>query len=109
ASQIEGETAKKLRNLEGIANDPGSGAALWSAEVVSIQTKPRRGQEASVNLIVRGVTPEGRALRPDFKLIEGRDLNPGTNEAITSRSMAERFQNCGLGEKLNIHGKDFEV
>jgi putative ABC transport system permease protein len=109
SSQIDGPTAAKLKNLEGIATDPSSGMTMWSAELVTIQAKPRRGEEVTVNLIVRGMTPEGRTLRPGFRLVEGRELRPGTNEAITSRSIASRFQNCGLGEKLNVNGVDFEI
>jgi putative ABC transport system permease protein len=109
SSQVDGDTARKLRNLEGIALDPAAGQPLWSAEQVTIQTKPRRGDVVDVNLIVRGLSPAGRALRPGFKIVEGRDLRPGTNEAITSRSIAERFQNCGLGEKLTVNGVEFEI
>jgi putative ABC transport system permease protein len=109
SSQIDGETARKLRNLEGIAGDPASGQPMWSAEQVTIQTKPRRGDVVDVNLIVRGLTSSGRSLRPDFKIVEGRDLRPGTNEAITSPSIAGRFQNCGLGETLSVSGTPFEI
>jgi putative ABC transport system permease protein len=109
SSSIEGPTAAKLRNLEGIAPDPSSGSPLWSAELVTIQSKPRRGEDVGVNVIVRGTTPEGRSLRSGFKIIEGRDLRTGTNEALTSRNIAQRFQDCGLGEKLNVNGTDFEI
>jgi putative ABC transport system permease protein len=109
SSQIDGETARKLRNFEEIAADPASGQPKWSAEMLTIQTKPRRGDTIDVNLIVRGMTPVGRTLRPGFAIVEGRDLRPGTNEAITSRSIAERFQNCGLGETLTVNGVAFEI
>jgi putative ABC transport system permease protein len=109
SSQIDKETAAKLKNLQGVATDPSTGLLMWSAELSTIQTKPRRGDVVDVNLIVRGLTPEGRTLRPGFKIVEGRELRAGTNEAITSRSIAERFQNCGLGEKLNINGTELEI
>ena len=32
SSQIDGETARKLKNLEGIATDPATGLPMWSAE-----------------------------------------------------------------------------
>src|SRR5262245_3081446 len=63
SSQIDGETARKLKNLAGIAVDPASGVPMWSAESVSIQSKARRGDTVEVNLIVRGLTQEGRTLR----------------------------------------------
>ena len=108
-SRVDGDTARKLKNLEGIATDPASGQPMWSSEIITIQAKPRRGDTIAVNLIVRGMNSIGRSLRPGFKIVEGRDLTSGTNEAITSRSIAERFQNCGLGEKLNINGVDFTI
>lgn len=109
SSQIDGETARKFKDLQGLAGDPVTGEPIWSAEVVTIQTKPRRGDTIAVNLIVRGLEPAGRTLRPGFKIVDGRDLRTGTNEAITSRNISQRFQNCGLGEKLDINGTEFEI
>ena len=74
SSQIDGATARKLKNLEGLATDPMTGQPLWSAEAVSIQSKPRRGDTVAVNVIVRGLTPPGRALRAGFRIVVGRDL-----------------------------------
>jgi putative ABC transport system permease protein len=108
-SQVDGETARKLGDLEGIATDAEFGLTMWSPEMVTIQTKPRRGDTIAVNLIVRGITPAGRTLRPGFKIVQGRENRTGLNEAITSPSIAERFQNCGLGETLNINGTDFVI
>jgi putative ABC transport system permease protein len=108
-SQIDGATARKLRNLDGIASDTASGQPLWSAEAVTIQSKPRRGDTIAVNLIVRGITPQARGLRQGFRIVAGRDFRPGTSEAITSPSIAARFQDCGLGERLNVNGTDFEI
>lgn len=109
SSEIIGETASRLGTLEGVATDAATGLRMWSAESVTIQTKPRRGDTIAVNLIVRGMTEPGRTLRPGFKIVKGRDLRSGTNEAITSPSIAGRFQNCGLGERLNVNGTDFEI
>lgn len=109
SSDIAGETASRLGALEGIATDAASGLRMSSAETVTIQTKPRRGDTIAVNLIVRGMSEAGRTLRPGFKIVNGRDLRSGTNEAITSPSIAGRFQNCGLGEQLNINGVNFEI
>jgi putative ABC transport system permease protein len=60
-------------------------------------------------LIVRGLDTIGRELRPGFTIVEGRDLKPGVNELITSRRMAERFENLAIGEKLAINQVDFTV
>ncbi|MGE3315922.1 MAG: ABC transporter permease [Planctomycetaceae bacterium] len=107
-STIEADTARQIATLEGIDTDS-SGRTLSSIEYSTILTKPRRGNAGTTNLIVRGLDDVGRALRPDFKIVEGRDLKPGLNEAITSRNMAQRFENCAIGEKLEINQVDFTI
>ena len=108
SSGIEQQTARQLATMEGVATDE-SGQPLCSIEYATILTKPRRGNGGTTNLIVRGLDAIGRKLRPDFKIVEGRDLQPGRNEAITSRNMAERFQNLRIGEKLEINRVDFTI
>ena len=100
--------AREIANLEGIARDE-SGTPLCSTEFVTILTKPRRGDGGTTNVIVRGLQEIGRKLRPDFQIVEGRDLRPGVNEAITSRQMAARFENLAIGEKLDINQVDFTI
>lgn len=108
SSSIDPQTAREIANLSGIARSP-DGEPLCSAEYVTILTKPRRNDGGTTNLIVRGLDPVGRSLRPDFEIIEGRDLQPGVNEAITSRSMSRRFENLGLGEELEINKVNFKI
>ncbi len=108
SSFIDESTAKEVATLEGIAKDE-QGKPLCSGEFVTILTKPRRNGGGTTNLIVRGLEPVGRQLRPDFMIVEGRDLKPGVNELITSRNMAERFEHLALGEKLEINNILFSV
>jgi putative ABC transport system permease protein len=108
SSNIDQKLAKEIANLEGIAQDS-AGQPMCSAEFVTILTKPRRGNGGTTNLIVRGLQEGGRGLRPGFKIVRGRDIRPGLNEAITSERMAERFQNLALGEKLEINKVNFEI
>ncbi len=107
-SGIDQQTARKVATLDGIAADE-QGRPLCSIEYSTILTKPRRGDGGTTNLIVRGLEEIGRQLRPDFRIVEGRDLNPGVNEAITSRNMAQRFENLAIGEKFTINQVDFQV
>lgn len=107
-SVIDQQTARSIATLDGIATDD-SGQPLCSIEFATILTKPRRGEGGTTNLIVRGLDEVGRKLRPGFRIVEGRDLTPGVNEAITSRSMARRFQNLALGESLEINRVDFKI
>jgi putative ABC transport system permease protein len=108
SSNIDQKLAKEIASLEGIARDD-AGQPICSAEFVTILTKPRRAGGGTTNLIVRGLQAEGRRLRPGFAIVQGRDLRPGLNEAITSQRMAERFENLALGEKLEINKVHFEI
>lgn len=108
SSGIELNTARQIATLEGIARDA-QGRPLCSVEFVTIITHPRRAGGGITNIIVRGMEDTGRALRPGFRIVEGRDLTPGVNEAITSRSMGERFENLGVGSKIDINKVEFTI
>lgn len=108
ASTIDPQVAREVSTLPGIALD-GQGQPLCSTEFVTILTRPRRGAGGTTNLIVRGLEESGRALRPDFQIVEGRDLAAGVNEAITSRQMAQRFENLAIGESLDINKVNFRI
>ena len=108
SSGIEQQVARDIANLEGIERDE-MGDPLCSVEFVTILTRPRRGDGGTTNLIVRGIEPIGRKLRPGFQIVEGRDFKSGVNEAITSRRMANRFENLRIGEKLEVNKVDFQV
>ena len=108
SSTVSATNARELANLPGIAKGK-NGEPLSSREFITIALKPRRNKGGTANVIVRGLDQVGRQLRPDFKIVEGRDLKPGVNELITSRSIAKRFENLGLGEQFDINNVDFTV
>ncbi len=108
SSGIEQRIAREVAAVPGIARDA-DGQPMCSVEYVTILSKPRRNNGGTTNLIVRGLEQPGRGLRPGFRIIAGRDLKPGVNELITSRQMGTRFENLGVGEKLNINKVDFTV
>lgn len=108
SSGIEQKIARQVATIPGIARDA-QGQPMCSVEFVTILSQPRRANGGTVNLIVRGMEQTGRALRPGFKLVEGRDIKPGVNEAITSKQMAARFENLDLGDKIEINKVDFTI
>lgn len=108
SSGIEQKVAREIASLPGIARTE-QGQPQCSVEFVTILTKPRRNNGGTVNLIVRGLENVGRTLRPDFKIVQGRDIEPGKFEALTSRSMAARFENLAIGEKLEVNRQFFEI
>jgi len=99
-----------ITSQPGIALDPASGEPIASAEAVTIINQARRGGAGgTANVIVRGLGPQGFSLRPQFRIVEGREIHPGLNEVVAARAMAQRFQGCGLGETLRVRKTDFTV
>src|SRR4029079_7579934 len=61
------------------------------------------------NVIIRGATAQGLALRPQVQIVEGRMFRPGTSEIIAGRSIARGFRGAGLGETLRFAQRDWTV
>jgi putative ABC transport system permease protein len=97
-SIIEHSRADVIMTLDGIAQDS-QGQSLVSPELAVFVNQPRRSGGDS-NVVIRGLSGAGRELRPQVALIRGRWFRPGLRELTVSRSIADRFQNCGLGESV---------
>ena len=87
SSTLAPDAARDLLNLEGIATDP-DGNPLAAREFVTVIIQPRRGQDMTANIVVRGTEQASRGLRPDFKIVAGRDIEPGVNELIAGKKIA---------------------
>ena len=64
---------------------------------------------SDANLIVRGVPVEAIGLRPGMEVVEGRMLRPGVGEVIVSRSVSNRFEGAGLGDRIRIGRVDWDI
>jgi hypothetical protein len=82
---------------------------MISKEPVVLINLPKRSTGKAANVVIRGVTSAGLALRPQVKLVEGRMFQPGTAEVIAGRSIADGFQGAGLGETLRFASRDWPV
>ena len=85
------------------------GQPMVSKEPVVLINLPKRATGKPANVVIRGVTSAGLALRPQVKLAEGRMFKPGTAEVIAGRSIADGFQGAGLGETLRFASRDWTV
>src|SRR6185312_16243056 len=80
-----------------------------SADLAVIISLPRRDGTGEANVTMRGVTPMGKALRPQVKLVSGRWFVPGKREACISVKMARRFAETDIGQKFKTGGKELTV
>ena len=100
-SSVQRDSLQVIRYLEGIAKNE-KGEPWVSPELIVLINLPRRGQAQGSNVTIRGLTPAGFSLRPEFKLVEGRQFRSGLREVIVSKKISDRFQNCGLGDKVKF-------
>src|SRR5687767_4533718 len=100
-SSVEREKLQTLKYLAGVGKDA-RGEALVSAELQVLVFLPRSGGERA-NVIMRGVSDAGMALRPQVHLAEGRLFRSGLREVITSRTLARRFA-IEVGQPLRLDG-----
>jgi putative ABC transport system permease protein len=96
--------AEELTTLGGIATDE-NGLRLVALELLNIPVVQRR-DGSRVNLIVRGVDPASRPLRPNFQIVQGRDFETGREECIVAQNIARRIEGAALGELLRVGEKE---
>jgi ABC-type lipoprotein release transport system permease subunit len=80
-----------------------------SAETVVLINLPKRDSGKPANVVIRGVSAEGLALRPQVHLVAGRMFRPGTAEVIAGRAIADGFRGAGIGETLRFGSRDWTV
>lgn len=100
-SFVSRDALQVIKYLDGVAKDD-QGKPWVSPEVIVLINLPRRGEAQGSNVTIRGISPGGPSLRPEFKIVQGRFFQTGLREVIISKRISERFQNCGLGDKLRF-------
>ncbi len=87
-----------------------AGDAPSSSEVVVVAALPKVGAEGFGNVTLRGMGDEGRAMRPQFALVEGRMPAPGADEAIVGMQVRGRFAHLTIGDALELrHGRPVKI
>jgi ABC-type antimicrobial peptide transport system permease subunit len=80
-----------------------------SKETVVLITLPKRGTGVLTNITTRGIGPAGLALRPQVRIVAGHMLRFGTDEIVVGRSISERFDRAGLGDRLRFGGREWTI
>jgi putative ABC transport system permease protein len=104
------DVLQTVKYLPGVKTDS-SGEPVASGEVVIVINLPKRGggEGENANVTLRGLSPTGRAMRPQVRIVEGRTFQPGLREVIISRRISERFQHTSLGNQLRFGKGDWKV
>jgi len=85
------------------------GQPLVSSELVTIVALPRRSDNELSNITVRGVTPAAFNVRPDIRIVTGRNLKPGLFEIVVGKSVRDRIRGLDVGRQVRLMKNGFEV
>jgi putative ABC transport system permease protein len=103
SSQVSLEQFQMIHYWPQIARDENN-VPLVSADVVTLISQPRIDGKGEANVSVRGLTPMGKFLRPQVKLVSGRWFVPGKREVVVSAKMARRFAGFQAGDQFKTAG-----
>ncbi len=87
----------------------GDGKRRASKELVVLISLPKRDTGKPANVTIRGIEPQGLALRPQIRLRQGRLFQPGSSEIIAGSAIAKNFKGGGLGESVHFGNRDWTV
>lgn len=106
-SILSRDVASAVQSQPEIARAP-DGLPLTTSELLVVWNLPRRSG-TTTNVVVRGVGPKSAALRPHVRLVAGRMFRPGLDEIVVGKMVAQRFQNCSVGDRLKLSGREWNV
>ena len=98
-----------------IEQEPGiragtDGRPIASAELMIIAELVRKDDvNHGANITVRGVEPVAFALRPQLKIIAGRNFTPGLRELIAGQGVLRQFQGAEIGKVIRMRGSEWTV
>jgi putative ABC transport system permease protein len=97
-------TRDQIRLLEegpGVARNA-QGKPLASAEIYLVVDGIKRASNTKANLPLRGIGPEGAAIRQGIRITEGRMFAPGANEVVVGKSLLAEFAGFELGKTVRF-------
>jgi putative ABC transport system permease protein len=98
-----------IKELPGIASGA-DGKPLASAELMVIAELVRKEDVRNgANITLRGVEPAAFALRPQLKIVGGRNFTPGLRELIVGRGVLQQFQGAAIGDTVRMRGSEWKV
>jgi putative ABC transport system permease protein len=108
-SGLDRDQTDIIKQASGIATGT-DGKPQASAEVMVIAELVRKDDKNNgANITVRGVDPAAFALRPQLKIIAGRNFTPGLRELIVGKGVLQQFQGAEIGKIVRMRGSDWTV
>lgn len=106
-SQQEVNSVVMLDQVRLVGEAPGlvrkpDGNPLLSAELYVIVDGKKRSTGLKSNLPLRGIGPDGAALRDGLTITKGRMFEPGSNEIVVGEGLTREFAGFDLGKEVKL-------
>ncbi len=111
-SEVQGIMSRdQLRFLQAMPEiaTGSDGKPLIAGEVVLIAALPRLNDPSAANVVLRGIGDNSLQIRNNVKVIQGRLPQPGTSELMVGTSVAGKYVDTKLGDKLNVARRDWNI
>ncbi|HEY2622183.1 MAG TPA: ABC transporter permease, partial [Dyella sp.] len=109
-SVLDHDSVTLIPQAPGIARDA-KGQPIASPEIVVAANLPIKGgtadDEGSVQL--RGVSEQAWAVRPNVKIVEGRNFQPGMRELVVGKGAAKQFAGLEPGHTIHLGSQQWTV
>jgi putative ABC transport system permease protein len=102
AATVSVQSAPGIRRGEG-------GQPMVSAESLTNVPIFRKADRLPVRVVLRGIGPQGLAIRPEFRLVDGRMFAAGTHELIVGTAARAQFADLDIGSKVSLPDGEWTV
>ena len=100
-SVVTRDQVRLFEEGDGVARDA-DGKPLLSAELYLTVDGIKRTTRTKANLPLRGIGPQGAALRRGIAVIDGRMFAPGSNEIVVGKGLRDEFSGFDLGQTVTF-------
>ena len=97
-----------IRDAPGVARGT-DGKPIMSPELFVIVDLPKRSTNTAANVPLRGVQQAAFAIRPEVKIVEGRQFGWGKNEVIVGRGAHGQFISTNVGDTIDSGKNKWQV
>jgi putative ABC transport system permease protein len=101
ASVVTRDQVRLVEEAPGVAKRP-DGKPLVSAELYVVVDGIKHSSQTKANLPLRGIGPEGAALRKGIAITTGRMFTPGSNEIVVGKALLNEFVGFKLGQTMTF-------
>lgn len=107
-SVVARDNALTILDAAGVRKDA-DGKPIGTADVVTIVDLPKVADGSNANVTLRGTGAKFAALRPEFRILEGRMFQPAVRELVVGAAAAKQFRGVTLGSHIAFRDSDWTV